>query len=637
MLEAVPPFVSFAPGRVCLFGEHQDYLGMPVIAAAIPLGCRLVVEPSTDGVWVVHTPQLNFTWSCSVKEAHQDVPELNPDASAFLRAGLQEALDSGWSVHGGGRVKCHVDLPLQAGLSSSSALVVAWVQALARVAGISLSPLMLAQRAHQVEVIHFGDPGGHMDHVASALGGIHRIHPNWSVEKLSDPNEGAWIVVDSGETKDTRGHLSRCKKQRLALLEAQGGSWMAPGELENRSALTKEELSLWQCTWDSIQLEKRAAENWKSPMELAHWMFDHHVALRDGLGLSTSRLEALGKAAMEVGAWGWKVVGSGGGGCAVIWCSNDVLGHVHQALRNAGAKASWTLPVSTGARCIPWNAPKYPAVVLAGGKSSRMKRVMKSQEDNWSDDELEKLATCPKAMLPVDDTGRPFLSLVLDRIHLEGVDHVCVVRSCEDAAMPALLQPWLPEGLQVDFTYQILPAGAKKPLGTADAVQRGLEAHPEWQGLPVAVFNGDNLLPVGAVELLGTTSLGAVAFARSELGLPEGRERAFAIFEGCPQRGVSKIIEKPSEVDVNRAADNEGEVWVSMNVFRLSYDALLKGCHQATIHPKRLERELPQAVMLASQMEGHTLQWLPFRGAFLDMTHPRDWRYIQEEIKQQKI
>ncbi|MDC0235199.1 galactokinase family protein, partial [Candidatus Marinimicrobia bacterium] len=25
------------PGRICLFGEHQDYLGLPVIAMAISL------------------------------------------------------------------------------------------------------------------------------------------------------------------------------------------------------------------------------------------------------------------------------------------------------------------------------------------------------------------------------------------------------------------------------------------------------------------------------------------------------------------------------------------------------------------------------------------------------------------------
>ena len=27
--------VSKAPGRVCLFGDHQDYLGLPIIATTI--------------------------------------------------------------------------------------------------------------------------------------------------------------------------------------------------------------------------------------------------------------------------------------------------------------------------------------------------------------------------------------------------------------------------------------------------------------------------------------------------------------------------------------------------------------------------------------------------------------------------
>ena len=195
MTAAAPAFVSFAPGRVCLFGEHQDYLGLPVIAAAIPLGCRMVVEPGTDGVWTVCTPQLDFTWSCAAGDALRLTPEPQPDASAFLRAGLQEALEAGWNVEGGGTVMCSVDLPLQAGVSSSSAMVVAWMQALARVADVALTPHELARWAHKVEVAHFGEPGGHMDHVASALGGIHRIHPDWQMEPLDVPSEGAWIVV----------------------------------------------------------------------------------------------------------------------------------------------------------------------------------------------------------------------------------------------------------------------------------------------------------------------------------------------------------------------------------------------------------------------------------------------------------
>ena len=631
------PFVSFAPGRVCLFGEHQDYLGLPVIAAAIPLGCRMVVEPQATGIWTVSTPQLNFTWSCVANEAARSTPEPQPDAAAFLRAGLQEALEAGWKVEGGGTVMCVVDLPLQAGVSSSSALVVAWMQALARVANVALTPLELARWAHKVEVAHFGAPGGHMDHVASALGGIHRIHPDWRVEPLDAPTDGAWIVVDSGEPKDTQGHLQRCKDQRLSLLEAHGGVWVDPENVDAFRDWPVEDQNLWQATWQNMQLEARAAHAWKAPDELATWMSAHHAALRDGLGLSTSRLEVLGNAAMEAGAWGWKVVGSGGGGCALVWCPESATQDIHQALRNAGARASWTLPVAQGAHCKPWNRPKHPAVVLAAGRSSRMKQGAELREAHWSQAERKALAQRPKAMLPVDNAGRPFLALLLERLKREGVDHVCVVRSCEDPGMPAELEAWIPKGLTVDFVHQTLPTGANKPLGTADAVQRGLEAHPEWQGLSVAVFNGDNLPPEGAVKLLHQTQQGAVAFARSALGLPEGRERAFAVFEGAPQTGVVRLLEKPTEQEVRRVADEEGEVWVSMNVFRLRYHAFLEGCRRAPLHPERKERELPKAAMLAAEMEGEPLEWLSFRGAFLDMTHPRDWRLIRQKISDKKL
>ncbi len=35
----IPKYIRVtAPGRICLFGEHQDFLGLPVIACAIELG-----------------------------------------------------------------------------------------------------------------------------------------------------------------------------------------------------------------------------------------------------------------------------------------------------------------------------------------------------------------------------------------------------------------------------------------------------------------------------------------------------------------------------------------------------------------------------------------------------------------------
>ena len=98
----------------------------------------------------------------------------------------------------------------------------------------------------------------------------------------------------------------------------------------------------------------------------------------------------------------------------------------------------------------------------------------------------------------------------------------------------------------------------------------------------MAIFNGDNLPPEGAVAQLKTTKAGMLAFAQSHLGLPIERTKAFAIVEGSVDAGVHTLLEKPSDEDVERLRDEHGEVWVSMNVFRLPYEALLAGAHR---HP----------------------------------------------------
>jgi galactokinase len=38
------------PGRICLFGEHQDYLGLPVIAAAISKRIQIEGDFREDNV-----------------------------------------------------------------------------------------------------------------------------------------------------------------------------------------------------------------------------------------------------------------------------------------------------------------------------------------------------------------------------------------------------------------------------------------------------------------------------------------------------------------------------------------------------------------------------------------------------------
>ena len=50
-----------APGHICLFGEHQDFLGLPVIACAIDLAMEIVGHARSDSIFHPDMPDINET------------------------------------------------------------------------------------------------------------------------------------------------------------------------------------------------------------------------------------------------------------------------------------------------------------------------------------------------------------------------------------------------------------------------------------------------------------------------------------------------------------------------------------------------------------------------------------------------
>lgn len=189
-----------------------------------------------------------------------------------------------------------------------------------------------------------------MDHVTISLGGsCMRIGPGmWEVKPLKALEGTIWVLAYSGEPKDTMGHLRRCKGDRLAILEELGGSWDA--SIEGKD-LDQDKRLLIKATLTNRDAEAEATKLWlneesiQGPLgkRLGSLMLRHHEALRDGLGLSTPKLEAMREAAMSAGAWGYKLVGSGGGGCAVAWASTGKADTVLKAMMDAGAKNAWKI------------------------------------------------------------------------------------------------------------------------------------------------------------------------------------------------------------------------------------------------------------------------------------------------------
>jgi mevalonate kinase len=120
--------------------------------------------------------------------------------------------------------------------------------------------------------------------------------------------------------------------------------------------LSESEQRLWRATLINRDTEQEAASLWRNASfsssastqdhsvghSLALLMKQHHEGLVL-LGLSTPRLEAMKDAALAASAWGFKVVGSGGGGCGVAWAPSLKASEVASAMRNAGAVNTWII------------------------------------------------------------------------------------------------------------------------------------------------------------------------------------------------------------------------------------------------------------------------------------------------------
>ena len=66
------------------------------------------------------------------------------------------------------------EIPIQAGCSSSSSIMVGWIQFLSQMANdpIHLHPDKIAELAYKAEVLEFNEPGGMMDHYSTSKGGM---------------------------------------------------------------------------------------------------------------------------------------------------------------------------------------------------------------------------------------------------------------------------------------------------------------------------------------------------------------------------------------------------------------------------------------------------------------------------------
>src|SRR5882672_1210796 len=118
-----PRLVAAAPGRVNLIGEHVDYCGLPVFPMAIQRGITIAASPRADRA--MHIANLDSRFEPRAFVLGSDIPARRPgDWANYVQAAGQALVRRYGELRGVDAVVAS-DLPIAAGLSSSSALVVA--------------------------------------------------------------------------------------------------------------------------------------------------------------------------------------------------------------------------------------------------------------------------------------------------------------------------------------------------------------------------------------------------------------------------------------------------------------------------------------------------------------------------------
>ncbi|MHA1422214.1 MAG: GHMP family kinase ATP-binding protein [Candidatus Thorarchaeota archaeon] len=335
-----------APGRICLFGEHSDYLGLDVIAASINMAIEILCTPREDrDVNIVYTDlKENDSFSLDSEIQYRNKRD-------YVRSAFNVMIRKGNIPVNGVDLKISGNIPIAAGLSSSSALTVGAVMVVSQLSEAKMNPEEIALTAYEAEVEEFGESGGNMDHFASAVGGvIHVDMKDNSVSKL--PTKLDSIVIGDSEEKkqDTVGDLRYIRttvEREYELITQKISSFDRRSTPVNRvyelskSQPTKER-SMAEATLRNRDLTSRALrllDNEKpNHQELGEMLKEHHEILRDDLDRSTPKIEQMIDAAYSAGAIGCKINGSGGGGTMMAYVVGKV-DDVASAIEKAGGTA----------------------------------------------------------------------------------------------------------------------------------------------------------------------------------------------------------------------------------------------------------------------------------------------------------
>jgi len=332
-----------APLRLGLAGggtdlsPYCDEFGGAVLNATIDRFAYAFIAPRDDGRVVFQAKDLD-------REEVLTPAPLLPDATLLLHRGVYERMIRDYH-HGepiAATITTTVDAPAGSGLGSSSALMVALVDAFRAFLGVNFGQYELAHLAFDIERRELHLPGGRQDQYAAAFGGINFIefldgeqvivNPLRVADEVRNELESSLVTCFSTSSRDATAIIER---QTAGVVDHVASTVEAMHRMKANSVAMKNAL----LTGDIIGMAGLLSDTWAAKKLTAS-------------GISNPRIDQLCEVAFAHGALAGKISGAGGGGFLVFIVPPENRLELVTALNMAGGEAG---PVKiTDRGCETW-------------------------------------------------------------------------------------------------------------------------------------------------------------------------------------------------------------------------------------------------------------------------------------------
>ena len=292
--------IASAPGKVILFGEHFVVYGVKAILCSINKRVTVTAEKTSE-----RKISINSKIGKLDLDPNKLISEINSPLKPFYYLANKAIENKDTGIH----IQIDSEIPLGAGLGSSSACCVAGAAAIFKLFG-DISKEKILKLAIEAERTIFENTSG-ADCTVCTYGGIMEYDKNNGFKKIEHEPNFQLVIINSNMEHSTQSMVSKVK------------------EFEKRN---KEEFSRLSNLESKVieDVLKLIKEN--KMQEIGQKMNQNQEYL-ENIGISNNELTKMIKTGQE-SSFGAKITGSGGGGCIFALTNKSNLQNILKKFKN---------------------------------------------------------------------------------------------------------------------------------------------------------------------------------------------------------------------------------------------------------------------------------------------------------------